>query len=214
MLRHPEGGGESWRVIPAQAWPPTDCAAQKDPPMTAAVAYTTVSLAVRLVLKVSGAAPITRTPHRSKTRQLPQQHQRCLDAIRARDRIAITAMHSGSNHVRIDIARPAGTTGPSWIFMNVRLSTAPFRRTCACSSTMSTIAEQRTWRRDTRTCDAPPSRALRAHRNHEPVLDVTREHPLVGLIHLMQCNGFDVGGDVVPAAEIEHFLCFLEPTNQ
>src|SRR5436190_2603338 len=53
----------------------------------------------------------------------------------------------------------------------------------------------------------------RRHINREAVLYVGLEHSFVGVIDLLGGDDFDVGGDVVLAAEVEHLLSFLNSAN-
>ena len=46
----------------------------------------------------------------------------------------------------------------------------------------------------------------RSHVDGEAVFHVGLEQPLVGLVDLLDRDHFDVGGDVVFAAEVEHLL--------
>ena len=46
----------------------------------------------------------------------------------------------------------------------------------------------------------------RSHVDREAVLHVGLEQPLVGFVDLLNGDDFDVGGDVVLAAEVEHLL--------
>src|SRR3569833_891390 len=48
----------------------------------------------------------------------------------------------------------------------------------------------------------------RAHVDDEAVLHILLEHALEGFIDLLDRDDFDVSGDVVPAAVLEHLLGF------
>ena len=50
------------------------------------------------------------------------------------------------------------------------------------------------------------ARAQRSHVDREAVFHVALEHPLVGFVDLLDRDDFDVGSDVVLAAEVEHLL--------
>ena len=48
----------------------------------------------------------------------------------------------------------------------------------------------------------------RSHIDGEAVLHIGLEQSLVGFVDLLDRDDFDIGGDVVLAAEIEHLLSF------
>ena len=55
------------------------------------------------------------------------------------------------------------------------------------------------------------SRSLRFERSHvdgEAVLHIGLEQSLVGFVDLLDGDDFDIGGDVVLAAKVEHLLGF------
>lgn len=54
----------------------------------------------------------------------------------------------------------------------------------------------------------------RGHIDHETIADVALDDTLVGLIYLLDGNKFDIAEDTVTAAEIEHFLGFLNSADQ
>ncbi len=54
----------------------------------------------------------------------------------------------------------------------------------------------------------------RGHVDDEAVFDVAFEHAFVGFVDLVHADHFDVRGDVVLAAEVEHFLGFGEAADE
>src|SRR5438309_11581083 len=56
-------------------------------------------------------------------------------------------------------------------------------------------------------------RFQRSHIDREAVLHVRLQQSLVGFVDLLNGNDFDVGGDVVFAAEIEHLLGLGDSAN-
>ena len=53
-----------------------------------------------------------------------------------------------------------------------------------------------------------------SHVDREAVLDVRFDQALVGLVDLLDRNHFDIGSDVVLAAEVEHLLGLLDAADQ
>src|SRR5579883_2243484 len=51
------------------------------------------------------------------------------------------------------------------------------------------------------------------HIDGEAIFDVRFEQPVVGLVHFLNRNDLDIGGDVVLPAKIQHLLCFGNATN-
>ena len=47
----------------------------------------------------------------------------------------------------------------------------------------------------------------------EPVLHITFQHPLISDVDLVGGNHFNIAGDAVSAAEVQHFLRLLDPYN-
>ena len=59
------------------------------------------------------------------------------------------------------------------------------------------------------TSRIPSSRVLqRLHVDHEAITHVAAAHPLVGFGDVLDVDGFDIAGDAVRAAEVEHLLGF------
>ena len=50
--------------------------------------------------------------------------------------------------------------------------------------------------------------------NDKPVPNIALRHSLVGLIHLLNGNDLDICGDFVPAAVIQHLLCFGQSADE
>ncbi len=60
---------------------------------------------------------------------------------------------------------------------------------------------------------ALPALPQRLHINHKPVLHVAFEQALVSLVDLLNFDQFDIGGEAVIGAEIEHLLRFLNAAD-
>ncbi len=58
-----------------------------------------------------------------------------------------------------------------------------------------------------------PALLQRRHINHKAVLDVPFQQTLVGLVDLLNFDQFDIGGEAVIGAEIEHLLSFPNPAD-
>src|SRR6266478_5202978 len=58
-----------------------------------------------------------------------------------------------------------------------------------------------------------PSKLERGQIDHEAVAYVALQHPLVSFVYFLDGNDFDVGGMVVLAAEVEHFLGLPDSTD-
>src|SRR6187431_501796 len=56
-------------------------------------------------------------------------------------------------------------------------------------------------------------RFQRRHINRKTVLHIRLQQSLVGFVGLLNRNDFDVGGDVVFAAKVEHLLRFGDAAN-
>src|SRR5208282_5339162 len=56
-------------------------------------------------------------------------------------------------------------------------------------------------------------RLERSHIDREAVLDIGPEQSLVSFVHLLDRDDFNIGGDVVLPAEIEHLLSFGDAAN-
>ncbi len=53
----------------------------------------------------------------------------------------------------------------------------------------------------------------RSHVDNEAVLHIALEHPLVGLVDLLDADQLDIADDVVGGAKIQHLLGFGDPTD-
>src|SRR5437899_12553458 len=51
-------------------------------------------------------------------------------------------------------------------------------------------------------------RLKRSHVDREPVFHIRLEQSLIGFVHLLDGDDFDIGSDVMLAAKIEHLLRF------
>src|SRR5207247_28197 len=65
---------------------------------------------------------------------------------------------------------------------------------------------------------APPKwlrsfRLKRSHFDRKPVLYIGLEQSLIGFVDFLDRNDFDIGGDVVSAAKVEHLLRFRDAAN-
>src|SRR5437016_11249853 len=56
-------------------------------------------------------------------------------------------------------------------------------------------------------------RLKRSHVDREPVLHIRLEQSFVGFVDFLDRNDFDIGGDVVSAAKVEHLLRFRDAAN-
>ena len=54
----------------------------------------------------------------------------------------------------------------------------------------------------------------RSHVDDEAVFYIALEHAFVGVVDLIHPDHFDIAGDIVLSAEIEHLLCFRNATDQ
>src|SRR6185437_7597489 len=53
----------------------------------------------------------------------------------------------------------------------------------------------------------------RRHINHEAIFDVAFQEAVVSLVYVLNLNHFDVGGDSVLGAKIQHLLCFANAAD-
>src|SRR5580698_8677389 len=54
----------------------------------------------------------------------------------------------------------------------------------------------------------------RGHIDHEAIFYVGLQEPVIGVVDLLDGDDFDVGGDVVFAAEVEHLLSFGDASDR
>jgi hypothetical protein len=54
----------------------------------------------------------------------------------------------------------------------------------------------------------------RSHINREAILHISLEQPLVSFVHLLDRDDFDIGGDLMCTAKIEHLLGLGNATDR